>query len=120
MAVKTCRTNSWRSFYIPTFERNGNDAYVNIAVVPVLKDMSEGAANKLKVEYPKATAPKISFKLSKSYAVVGEEVTITAKGTGNPSAYEWVLPSSLQLTAGNLTDATITVKCLAAGKQKLQ
>lgn len=107
------------AFYIPTFERNGNDAYVNIAVVPVLKDMSEGAANKLKVEYPKATAPKISFKLSKSYAVVGEEVTITAKGTGNPSAYEWVLPSSLQLTAGNLTDATITVKCLAAGKQKV-
>lgn len=81
--------------------------------------MSEGAANNLKVEYPKATAPKISFKLSKSYAVVGEEVTITAKGTGNPSAYEWVLPSSLQLTAGNLTDATITVKCLAAGKQKV-
>lgn len=107
------------AFYIPSFERNANDAHVNVIVVPVMKDMRQQAGQTLKVEYPKATVPTVTFKLSKSYISVGETATITAKGTGKPTAWEWTLPASLELTEGSLTDNVITVKALAAGKQSV-
>ena len=107
------------AFYVPTFERNGLDDYVNVELVPVMKDMSEGAKQTLKVEYPKATAPKVTFELGKSYLKVGETTTLRAKATGNPTAWKWTLPEGLQLTKGDLTSETITVKALKEGKQEV-
>lgn len=107
------------AFYIPKFDRNGSDSYVTVSVVPILKDMSEAEATSIKVDYPKATAPVVSFVLSQSYAKVNDEVEITVNGTGNPTAFEWKLPESLQLVSGQLTDQTIKVKCLAVGPQMI-
>lgn len=104
-------------FYIPTFVRNANDAYVNVEVVPVMKDMKQQSAQTLKVDYPAPTIPAVTFKLSKSYIKVGETATITANGTGKPTAWEWILPESLELVDGELTDNVITVKGLKSGRQ---
>ncbi len=107
-------------FYVPTFLRNGTDAYIEMEVVPVMKDMKQQASKKIKLEYPKATAPVVTFSLGKSYLTVGESTTITAKGTGNPTAWEWILPEGLQLAEGSSLDqATITVVATKAGKQSV-
>jgi len=75
-------------FYIPRFERNGDDAYVTVLVAPVMKDGKQQPANELQVNYPAPTAPKVSYAISpKSYVLVGETVTVTAKCTGHPSSY---------------------------------
>ena len=106
-------------FYIPPFTRNANDAYVNVLVVPVMKDMRQQPAQTLQVKYPAAAAPTVTFKLSKSYINVGETATITAKGTGKPTAWKWTLPEGLELVEGALTDSKITVKGLKAGRHSV-
>ena len=106
-------------FYIPPFTRNANDAYVNVLVVPVMKDMRQQPAQTLQVKYPAAAAPTVTFKLSKSYINVGETATITAKGTGKPTAWKWTLPEELELVEGALTDSKITVKGLKAGRHSV-
>ena len=106
-------------FYIPPFTRNANDAYVNVLVVPVMKDMRQHPAQTLQVKYPAAAAPTVTFKLSKSYINVGETATITAKGTGKPTAWKWTLPEELELVEGALTDSKITVKGLKAGRHSV-
>ena len=104
-------------FYIPPFTRNANDAYVNVLVVPVMKDMKQQAAQILKVNYPTPGTPIVTFKLSKSYIKVGETAAITARGTGKPTAWKWTLPEGLELVDGSLTDNEITVKGLKSGRQ---
>lgn len=105
-------------FYVPTFLRNGTDAYLEMEVVPVMKDMKEQAGKKIKIDYPKATAPVVTFSLGKSYLTVGEKTTITAKGTGNPTAWKWTLPEGLKVAEGSSLDQeTITVEATKAGKQ---
>ena len=106
-------------FYIPPFTRNANDEYVNVLVVPVMKDMRQQPAQTLQVKYPAAAAPTVTFKLSKSYINVGETATITAKGTGKPTAWKWTLPEGLELVDGSLTDSRITVKGLKSGRQSV-
>ena len=106
-------------FYIPPFTRNATDAYVNVLVVPVMKDMRQQPAQTLQVKYPAAAAPTVTFKLSKSYINVGETATITAKGTGKPTAWKWTLPEELELVEGALTDSKITVKGLKAGRHSV-
>jgi hypothetical protein len=106
-------------FYIPPFTRNANDAYVNVLVVPVMKDMRQQPAQTLQVKYPAAADPTVTFKLSKSYINVGETATITAKGTGKPTAWKWTLPEGLELVEGALTDSKITVKGLKAGRHSV-
>ena len=106
-------------FYIPPFTRNANDEYVNVLVVPVMKDMRQQPAQTLKVNYPAPTTPVVTFKLSKSYINVGETATISVKGTGKPTAWKWTLPESLELVEGELTDSEITVKGLKAGRQSV-
>lgn len=108
-----------QGFYIPTFERNANDDYVNVLVVPVMKDMKQQPAQTLKVNYPAPTTPVVTFKLSKSYINVGETATISVKGTGKPTAWKWTLPESLELVEGELTDSEITVKGLKSGRQSV-
>ncbi len=106
-------------FYIPPFTRNANDEYVNVLVVPVMKDMRQQPAQTLKVNYPAPTTPVVTFKLSKSYINVGETATISVKGTGKPTAWKWTLPESFELVEGELTDSEITVKGLKAGRQSV-
>ena len=109
------------AFYIPTFTREGTDAFVNVAVVPVMKDMKQQEAKTLKVDYPKATAPVVTFSLTKSYIKVGEKTTITAKATGNPTAYKWTLGEGLKFDEGSADDQpTITVVGTKAGKQTVK
>ena len=107
-------------FYVPSFEREGVDSKVTVEVVPVMKDMNQAQAVTLDVNYPQATAPVVTFSLSKSYVKVGETVTITANGTGHPTGYKWTLPAGLELAEGSsLTDNPITVVAKEAGKQSV-
>ena len=106
------------AFYIPSFERNANDAYITVKVVPVMKDMKQQKSVDVKNNYPTPKAPEVTLSLSKSYVKVGESVTLTANGSGNPKSFEWVLPEGLKLAEGSkLTDQTITVVATTVGKQ---
>ena len=109
-----------QAFYIPTFERNGNDDRVVVEVVPVMKDGKQKAANELVVDYPAPQPPHITVKLDKSYVKQGEVVTLTAKGTGNPSAWEWELPTGIEFERGyNKTSNPVKVVAKTLGKQVL-
>ena len=106
------------AFYVPTFVRNGVDNFLEMEVVPVMKDMKQQPAKSIKLDYPKATAPVVTFSLGKSYLEVGESTSITAKGTGNPTAWEWILPEGLELKPGTPTnEETIQVVAKKPGKQ---
>ena len=106
------------AFYVPTFVRNGVDNFLEMEVVPVMKDMKQQSAKSIKLDYPKATAPVVTFSLGKSYLEVGESTSITAKGTGNPTAWEWILPEGLEFKPGTPTnEETIQVVAKKPGKQ---
>lgn len=106
------------AFYVPTFVRNGVDNFLEMEVVPVMKDMKQQPAESIKLNYPKATAPVVTFSLGKSYLEVGESTSITAKGTGNPTAWEWILPEGLEFKPGTPTnEETIQVVAKKPGKQ---
>ncbi len=107
------------AFYISQFMRNGVDPSIDVEVVPVMKDMSQGNPASETANYPKATAPVVSFKLSKSYLKIGESATVTAYGTGHPTAWQWTLPEGLELVSGKLTDNVITVKGTKAGRHSV-
>lgn len=92
------------AFYVPTFVRNGVDNYLEMEVVPVMKDMKQQPAKSIKLNYPKGTAPVVTFSLGKSYLEVGESTSITAKGTGRPTAWEWILPEGLEFKPGTPTN----------------
>lgn len=105
------------AFYLPSLPRLNNDLSVKVELKAVMKDGKQGPATTFNPRYPAPTAPKVSFKLSKSYLKVGETATVTAYGTGNPTAWEWVLPEGLSLASGKLTDQTITVRANTIGEQ---
>lgn len=108
------------AFYVPTFQRKDNEAYVKFIVTPVMKDMRQQKGKSIVLDYPQATAPVVSFTISNSYLKVGESATITASGTGNPTAFKWTLPEGLKLANGfSLTDQTITVVAEKVGKQRV-
>lgn len=108
-------------FYIPSFERNGSDSYVTVLVEPIMKDGKAQQASELRVDYPAPTAPKVTYAISpKSYVLVGESVTVTAKCTGHPTAYEWTLPANVELASGSsLTEQSVTVVAKEEGKVSL-
>lgn len=107
------------AFYIPDVIRNGNEASVSIEIVPVMKDMIQQSPAIAVAEFPKAGAPKVTLKLSRSCVKVGAEVHISAVGTGNPTSWKWTLPESLQLIDGTISSSEITVKTLAEGIQSI-
>ena len=108
------------AFYVPTFQRKDNEAYVKFIVTPVMKDMRQQKGKSIVLDFPQATAPIVSFNISNSYLKVGESATITANGTGNPTAFKWTLPEGLKLANGfSLTDQTITVVAEKVGKQRV-
>lgn len=108
------------AFYVPTFQRKDNEAYVKFIVTPVMKDMRQQKGKSIMLDYPQATAPVVSFTISNSYLKVGESATITANGTGNPTAFKWTLPEGLKLADGSsLTSQTIKVVAQKVGKQRV-
>lgn len=108
------------AFYVPTFPRKDNEAYVKFIVTPVMKDMRQQKGKSIVLDYPQATAPVVSFTISNSYLKVGESATITANGTGNPTAFKWTLPEGLKLADGSsLTSQTIKVVAQKVGKQRV-
>ena len=108
------------AFYVPKFERNANDLKLDVKLVPVMKDGSEGAVQTLEASYPKPTTPKVIVKPSKGYIKVGEKVTLKAIATGNPTGYKWLLPASLQVVNnGSLVGPQIEVTALKEGKQEI-
>ena len=108
------------AFYVPKFERNANDLKLDVKLVPVMKDGSEGTAQTLEASYPKPTTPKVIVKPSKGYIKVGEKVTLKAIATGNPTGYKWLLPASLQVVNnGSLVGPQIEVTALKEGKQDI-
>jgi hypothetical protein len=109
-----------QAFYIPTITRANNEAGVTVDVVPVMKDGAQKAAQTLDVKFPTPQPPTITLALSKSYIKVGETTEMTAKGTGSPKSFEWVLPAGLQLADGyTLTSNPIKVTGVTAGKQSV-
>lgn len=104
-------------FYVPTFDRNGNDHTLQVEVVPVMKNGKEGQAQSLTLNYPAPQPPVVTVKPSISYLTIGQTAKLTMKGTGHPTAYEWALPAGLELSAGSLTSQEITVKATSAGKK---
>lgn len=108
------------AFYVPTFQRKDNESYVKFIVMPIMKDMRQQKGKSIVLDFPQATAPVVSFTISNSYLKVGESATITANGTGNPTAFKWTLPEGLKLANGfSLTDQTITVVAEKVGKQRV-
>lgn len=107
------------AFYIPNVVRQGNENSIDVEIVPVMKDSRQQTPVVGTANYPQATAPVVSFKLSKSYIKVGETATITATGTGAPTAWAWTLPDGLELVSGQLTDNVITVKGVKEGRQSV-
>lgn len=108
------------AFYVPTFQRKDNESYVKFIVMPIMKDMRQQKGKSIVLDFPQATAPVVSFTISNSYLKVGESSTITANGTGNPTAFKWTLPEGLKLANGfSLTDQTITVVAEKVGKQRV-
>ena len=108
------------AFYVPKFERNANDLKLDVKLVPVMKDGSEGAVQTLEANYPQPTAPKVIVKPSKGYIKVGEKVTLKAIATGNPTGFKWLLPASLEVVNnGSLVAPQIEVTALKEGKQDI-
>ena len=108
------------AFYVPTFQRKDNESYVKFIVTPVMKDMRQQKGKSIVLDFPQATAPIVSFNISNSYLKVGESATITANGTGNPTAFQWTLPEGLKLADGSsLTSQTIKVVAQKVGKQRV-
>lgn len=105
------------AFYIPRVDRDGSEASIDVEIAVVMKSGKEGNSRKLTANYPAPTAPIVTFKPSKSYLKINQTVTLSARGTGKPTGWKWNLPSGLQLTSGELTDNTITVKATAHGRQ---
>lgn len=106
-------------FYIPFFERENNAKYVTVELHPVMKDGTEGETKTLQVDFPSEEAPKPELHMTKNYVTIGEEVTIDIQSTGLPTSFKWILPSSLMLVKGQLTDRQITVKTTEIGMQEI-
>lgn len=105
------------AFYIPRVDRNENDPSIDVEIDVVMKDGKETVAKTLTAMFPAPTAPIVTFKPSKSYVKINETVTLSARGTGKPSAWKWNLPAGLTLIDGALTDNTIKVRATALGRQ---
>ena len=107
-------------FYIPEVKRSGLDKHIDVELVPVMKDMVQQQAEKIQVNYPEPKAPVVTLALSKSYVKVGDKVTLTVKGTGNPTSFEWILPEGLELAEGSsLSESSIVVVAKSEGKKKV-
>lgn len=106
-------------FYVPRFNREGNESSVKVELVAVMKGGNSSVVKSQDVDFRAAAAPVITVTPVKSYAKVGDLVTLTVSGTDNPTSFEWTLPASVELVKGSLTDSSIEVEALAEGRQNI-
>lgn len=106
-------------FYVSRFNREGNEDAVNVELVAVMKDGNSSVVKAEDIAFHAAAEPVITVTPSKSYAKVGEIIALTAAGTDSPTSFAWVLPATVKLVEGSLSDASIKVETLAEGHQNL-
>lgn len=106
-------------FYVPRFNREGNESSVKVELVAVMKGGNSSVVKSQDVDFRAAAVPVITVTPVKSYAKVGDLVTLTVSGTDNPTSFEWTLPASVELVKGSLTDSSIEVEALAEGRQNI-
>ena len=76
-------------FYVPRFSREGNEKSIKVELVTVMKDGSTQVSKSQDMDFHIAAAPVITVTPMKSYAKVGEVITLTASGSDNPTTYAW-------------------------------
>lgn len=109
------------AYYIPLFERPGNDAYIDVEVVPVMIDGTEKTPMKLRVDYPEPAAPEVNITISKSYITVGENVTLTAKATGAPDSFAWTLCDGVEFAEGYTASSNpVMLTALTSGEKEIR
>ena len=108
------------AFYIPSFDRHGNDASVEVRLEAVMKNGESYEVGKLDPKYPQAAAPTVSLIMDKSYMKVGETATVTAHGTGNPTGFKWTLPDGLEFADGTTAESNpVKVRATKTGRLTL-
>lgn len=109
------------AYYIWDVKRAGVENSIDVSVVPVMKDGSEGARLTAKADYPAATAPVVKIKSGKNYLTVGETTTLTATGSFAPTECQWELPEGLEFAGSSkASDFAITVKGTKVGKYNVK
>lgn len=104
-------------FYFPEIKRPASGT-VDIEISAVLKDGSFEIKKAFKADFEELTAPEVRLTLTKSYLRVGEETTITAKATNFPTAYDWTIPTGLELV-GYPEEKSVKVKAVEEGTHKV-
>ena len=108
------------AFYIPTFSRNGDDKSLHVRMDAVMKDGTSSKVGELDLAYPAPSAPVVRLFMDKSYMKVGDTFTVTARGTGRPTGFEWVLPEGLEFADGSTNVSNpVTLKAVKSGRQTL-
>ena len=107
-------------FYVPRFQRENGENSVKVELVTVMKDGTATVAKSEDVSFHIAAAPVVTVVPAKSYAKVGDVISLTAKGTDAPTSCRWTLPADVKLVRGELTDATIEVEALTEGKPEVK
>lgn len=100
-------------FYIPKFTHTTDEQSLKVYVSTVTKDLKEGGEVSMVMNYPAMTAPVVSLKAAKTLVKTGEEVTITANASNEPTTYTWTTPANAQLV--NQTGNTATFKFTQEG-----
>ena len=106
-------------FYVPRFNRENGENSIKVELVTVMKDGKATVAKSEDLSFHIAAAPVVTVIPVKSYAKVGDVISLTAKGTDDPTSYKWTLPADVKLVRGELTDATIEVEALKEGKPEI-
>lgn len=107
-------------FYVPRFNREGNENNVKVELASVMKDGNPQIIASDEIPFVNPSAPVITVTPVPAYAKVGEHVTLTATGTDGTDSFNWTLPSSVRLVSGSLTDAAIVVEATATGSQNVE
>ncbi|MEG0994108.1 MAG: discoidin domain-containing protein [Bacteroidales bacterium] len=89
-------------FYISKFERiSPEEKHVKVSVAVVTKDLREGGATELTIDYPSLGISEVRLKAMKTLVPVGEEVAIVARATNFPLSYKWIVPENAILVRQN-------------------
>lgn len=84
-------------FYISKFERTSpSEINVKVEVAAVTKNMIEGSATSIIVDYPKLQEPVVTIKTLKSLGKTGDEIRIVASATNFPETFTWTIPQGAE------------------------
>lgn len=95
-------------FYIPKFTRKSGATNEKVYITSVGQDRKEGSEQELTLSYPSLTISEVSISASSTLVSAGTQVTLTARATKNPTAYEWILPTGATLVSQSGNTAVVT------------